>query len=143
MPDLPHLENPRHLLTISSVVPPPGLMDTVSHVQLFAAPWTIACQAPLSMEFFRQGYWSGLPFSSPGDLLDPGIKSTSLVSPTLASEFFTTSTTREAPLSQSHTTLHAVPSQDVSSPQRVPLAPSPSLDSVSLPPAQPLLCVNN
>ena len=72
MRDLPHLENPRHLLTISSVVPPPGPLDTVSRVQLFAAPWAIACQAPLSMEFFRQGYWSGLPFSSPGDLPVPG-----------------------------------------------------------------------
>ena len=37
-------------------------------------PWTIACQAPLSMEFSRQEYWSGLPFLSPGDLPDPGIK---------------------------------------------------------------------
>ena len=37
-------------------------------------PWTIACQAPLSMEFSKQEYWSGLPFSSPGDLPDPGIK---------------------------------------------------------------------
>ena len=61
----------------------------------------------------------------------PGIKPTSLVSPTLAGEFFTISTTRGS----SH--------QDVSFPQRVPLAPSPSLDSVSLPPAQHLLCVNN
>ena len=74
MPDLPHLENLRHLLTISSVVPLPGPMDTVSRVQLFAAPWTIACQAPLSMEFFRQGYWSGLLVPSPGDLPDPGIE---------------------------------------------------------------------
>ena len=39
-----------------------------------AIPWTIACQAPLSMEFSRQEYWSGLPFPSPGDLPDPGIK---------------------------------------------------------------------
>ena len=37
-------------------------------------PWTIAYQAPLSMEFSRQEYWSGLPFSSPGDLHNPGIK---------------------------------------------------------------------
>ena len=37
-------------------------------------PWTVACQAPLSMGFPRQEYWSGLPFLSPGDLLDPGIK---------------------------------------------------------------------
>ena len=40
--------------------------------------WTVACQAPLSMGFFRQEYWSGLPFPSPGDLPDPGIE---LVSP--------------------------------------------------------------
>ena len=37
-------------------------------------PWSVACQAPLSMEFSRQEYWSGLPFSSPGDLPDPGIE---------------------------------------------------------------------
>ena len=37
-------------------------------------PWTVACQAPLSMEFSRQEYWSGLPFSSPRDLMDPGIE---------------------------------------------------------------------
>ena len=41
---------------------------------LFATPWTGACRAPLSMEFSRQEYWSGLPFPSPGDLPDPGIK---------------------------------------------------------------------
>ena len=40
-----------------------------------ATPWTIACQAPLSMGFSRQGYWSGLPFPSLGDLPDPGIES--------------------------------------------------------------------
>ena len=40
----------------------------LSHVQLFATPWTVACQAPLSMEFPRQEYWGGLPFSTPGDL---------------------------------------------------------------------------
>ena len=43
-----------------------------------ATPWTVACQAPLSMKFSRQEYWSGLPFSSPGDLSDPGIKPRSL-----------------------------------------------------------------
>ena len=41
---------------------------------LFVTPWTIACQAPLSMEFSRQEYWSELPFHSPGDLPDPGVK---------------------------------------------------------------------
>ena len=39
-----------------------------------ATPWTVACQAPLSMRFSRQEYWSGLPFSSPGDLPNPGIE---------------------------------------------------------------------
>ena len=46
----------------------------LSSVQLFATPWTVAYQAPPSMEFSRQEYWSGLPFPSPGDLSDPGIK---------------------------------------------------------------------
>ena len=50
----------------------------LSHVQLFATPRTVACQAPLSMGFCRQECWSGLPFPSPGDLADPGIKPTSL-----------------------------------------------------------------
>ena len=45
-----------------------------NHVQLFETPWTIASQAPPSMEFSRQAYWSGLPFPSPGDLPDPGFK---------------------------------------------------------------------
>ena len=49
-------------------------VKSLSHVQLFATPWTVACQAPLSMGFSRQEYWSGVPFPSPGDLLNPGIK---------------------------------------------------------------------
>ena len=49
-----------------------------SSVQLFAAPWTVAHHAPLSMEFSRQECWSGWPFPSPGDLPDPGIKPRSL-----------------------------------------------------------------
>ena len=52
--------------------------------------WTVARQAPLSMGFSRQEYWSGLPFSSSGDLPDPGVESTSLVSPALAGGFFIT-----------------------------------------------------
>ena len=43
-------------------------VQSLSHVQLFVTPWTLACQAPLSMGFPRQEYWSGLPFPSPGDL---------------------------------------------------------------------------
>ena len=46
-----------------------------SHVQLFAAPWTVAHQAPLSMGFFRKEYWRGLPFPSPGDLSSPEVES--------------------------------------------------------------------
>ena len=57
-------------------------------VWLFAAPWTVACQTPLSIGFPRQEYWSGLPFPSPGDLAYPGINS---VSPALARRFFTLS----------------------------------------------------
>ena len=45
-----------------------------SRVQLFATPWTVAYQAPLSMGFSRQEYWGGLPFPSPGDLPNPGIE---------------------------------------------------------------------
>ena len=59
----------------------------LSHVQLFATPWTVACQASLSMGFFRQEYWSGLPFPPPGDLPDQKIEP---VSPSLAGRFFTT-----------------------------------------------------
>ena len=56
----------------------------------FATPWTVVRQAPLSMGFSRQEYWSGLPFPTPGDLPDPGIEPASLVSPALAGGFFTT-----------------------------------------------------
>ena len=49
-------------------------LKLLSHVQLLATPWTVAHQAPLSKEFFRQGDWSGLPFPSPGDLPNPGIE---------------------------------------------------------------------
>ena len=62
-----------------------------------ATLWTIAHQAPLSMRFSRQEYWSGLPCPSPGDLPNPGIEPASLTSPALAGGFFVTSTTWEAP----------------------------------------------
>ena len=61
----------------------------LSHVQLCAIPWTGAHQAPLSMEFSIQEYWSRLPFPFPRDLPKPGIKPVSLVSPAVAGEFFT------------------------------------------------------
>ena len=59
----------------------------LSHVGLFATPWTVTCQAPLSMGFFRQEYWNGLPFPSPGNLPDAGIEP---MSPVLVGGFFTT-----------------------------------------------------
>ena len=62
----------------------------LSRVRLFLTPWTVACQAPLSMEFSRQEYRSGQPFSTPGNLPDPGIEPVSLVSSSLAGGFFTT-----------------------------------------------------
>ena len=49
-------------------------VKSLSRVQLFATPWTVAYKAPPSMGFSRQEYWSGLPFPSPGDLPDPGIE---------------------------------------------------------------------
>jgi len=61
-------------------------------LQLCLTPWTVAHQAPLSMGFFRQEYWSGLPCPPPGDLPNPGDKCTSLTAPALAGGFFTTST---------------------------------------------------
>ena len=67
--------------------------QSLSRVQLFAAPGTVAHQAPLSTEFSRQEYWSGLLFPSPGDFPHPGIKSSSLAT---AGGSFTTSATWEA-----------------------------------------------
>ena len=55
----------------------------LSHVQLFATLWTVACQAPLSVELSRQEYWSGLPFPTLGDLPDPKIEPESPTSPAL------------------------------------------------------------
>ena len=63
-------------------------VKSLSHVQLFATPWTVAYQAPPSVGFSRQECWSGLPFSSPGDLPNPGIepRSPALQADTLPSE---------------------------------------------------------
>ena len=63
-----------------------------SRVRLFATPWTVACQAPLSMGFSRQECWSELPFPPPGDLPNPGLEPVSFTSPALAGRFLTTST---------------------------------------------------
>ena len=67
------------------------------HSRLFAILWTGARQAPLSMGFSRQEYWSGWPHPSPGDLPDPGTDPLSLKSPALTSGFFTIGATWEAP----------------------------------------------
>ena len=65
-----------------------GKVKSLSRVRLFATPWTVTYQAPQPTEFSRQEYWSGLPFPSPGDLPDPGIKpgSPTLQADALASE---------------------------------------------------------
>ena len=70
---------------------PGGLQSMGSQSQ------TVVLQAPLSMEFCRQEYWSGLPFPPPGDLPDAGNEPASLISPALAGRFFTTSIIWEAP----------------------------------------------
>ena len=75
------------------------VLSLFSRVLLFATQWTVAYQAPLSMGFSRQEYWSGLPCPPPGDLPDPGIEPMSLMSPALAGGFFITSSTWEAPAS--------------------------------------------
>ena len=67
-----------------------------SPVQLFGAPWMVACQAPLPMGFSMQEYWSWLPRPPPGDLPNPGIEPWSPVSPALTGGFFTSSATWEA-----------------------------------------------
>ena len=69
----------------------------LSHVQVFVTPWTVARQALLSMGFPRQEYWSGLICPPPGNPADQGTEPASLMSPTLAGRFFTTSATEEAP----------------------------------------------
>ena len=65
-----------------------NVVVVVNHVWLFELPWTIAPQAPLSVELSRQEYWGGLPFPSPGGLLDPGTEPVSLASRALAGGLF-------------------------------------------------------
>ena len=59
-------------------------------VRLYAAPWTVACQAPWYIEFSRQEYWSALPFPTPGDLPDSGMELVSLAASALVGRFGTT-----------------------------------------------------
>ena len=72
-------------------------VQSLSHTQLFGTLWTVAHQSPLSMEFSKQEYWSGLTFPSSGNLPNPGIESVSSASPALAGRFFMASTAWEAP----------------------------------------------
>ena len=65
-------------------------MKLLNRVQLFETSWTVTYQAPLSMGFSRQKYWSRLPFPSPGDLPDSEVEPTCLTSPALAGGFYTT-----------------------------------------------------
>ena len=69
---------PRHFMAPLLLL----LCQLLSRVPVFETQWTVACQVPLSMEFWRQEYWSGLPFPSPGELPNPGIK------PWLPKEYF-------------------------------------------------------
>ena len=84
MKSISYLHMTQTILTIKILV------VVLSYVQLFVNPWTVAHQAPLSVEFSRQEYWSGLPFPPPGDPPDPGIKTASPASPALTGRFLTT-----------------------------------------------------
>ena len=64
--------------------------SVIQSCQLFATPWIVALQAPLSMEFSRQDYWSGLPSPPPGDLPSPGTEPVSPAVPVLSGRFSTT-----------------------------------------------------
>ena len=100
------------------------------HVRLSVTPWAVAHQAPLSMEFSRQEYWSGLPFPTPGDLPHPGTESKSLASPALVGRFFTTAPPGKplsCPQAQLNFIRESTPLQfsSVQSPSRVQLFATP------------------
>ena len=78
----------------------------LSRVLLFATPRTVACQAPLSMRFSRQEYWSGLPFPPPRDLPHSGIEHTFSMAPVLAEGFFTTEIRGKPPSTVPQTKLY-------------------------------------
>ena len=69
----------------------------LSRVQFFVTSWIVVLQAPLSMGLFKKEYWSGLQFPTPGDFPNPGIKPTSLASPSLGGGLFTTALRRKLP----------------------------------------------
>ena len=82
---LGHSANPYFPLFIGKC-----MLSHLSRVQLFVTPWTVAHLVPLSMGFFREEYWRGLPCPTPRDLSDPGIEPVSLMSPVLDGGFLTT-----------------------------------------------------
>ena len=82
------------------------MLSHFSCVQLFATPWTIACQAPLSMEVFRQEYWSGLSCPPTGDLPNPGIESVSPATPAFQADSLLLSL-RGSPHTYTHTYISA------------------------------------
>ena len=83
------------------------VLSHFSCVWLFATPWTAGQQAPLSVGFSRQEYWSGLLFLPPGNLPNPGIEPSLFTSPALAGKFFTSSATWE-PQNQIQTRLNTL-----------------------------------
>ena len=97
------------------------VLSHVSEVQLFVTLWTVACQAPQSMGFSRQEYWSGLLCPPPGDLPNPGIKLTSFVSPAWAGGVFTLSATWETHFTHSSVYMSMLLTQFIS------LSPPPSV----------------
>ena len=103
------------------------MLSRFSCVQLFATLCSIAHQAPLSMGFSRKDYWSGLPCPPPGDLPNPGIKPASLMSPALAGEFFTTSTTWETPTLGEGDTVQAITLDHTTKLAKVPSRKLPEL----------------
>ena len=73
-PDLPHCKQILQHLRHKGPTGREGIVKLLSCVRLFATPWTVVYQAPPSMGFSRQEYWSGVPFPFPGDIPDPGIE---------------------------------------------------------------------
>ena len=86
--------NKNDIVIFLSLISPPlsAFLCCMLHVKLSVALWTVVHQAPLSMGFFGQEYWSGLLFPTLGDLPNPGIEPASLTSPALAGGFFTSNT---------------------------------------------------
>ena len=78
------------------------MLSRFSRVQLFATPWTVALQVPLSIRFSRQEYWTGLPFLPPGDLPNPRMEPESPASSALAGRFFITEPPGKPPDGRAH-----------------------------------------